>query len=165
MRCQDFERLTLESGERELLRKERTALDEHLESCSKCARFKEFWESLQKAGLGKSPCPEFSAGLAERTRLRCRSEMDVLSRRPGIPESGSRPQAAPWPVLAALLVLTGLTVIFFIPAVGTFFKTQKVTIETVLVFFLVLQNAVMLLFAPVLLRRDGLSPIDIRFSE
>jgi anti-sigma factor RsiW len=165
MRCRDFERLIIDSKERELLREERIALEKHLEGCAACARFRTFWEGFQKAGLRQSPGPELSSELSEKTRLRCRAELDSPAARPSARESGARPAAPPWPILAALLVLTGLTVIFLVPGVEAFFKTQKVTVETVLAFFLFLQNAVMLLFTPVLLRRGRLSPMDIRFSE
>ena len=153
MRCQDFERLMLEAKEREPLREERIALEKHLEDCPACARFGAFWEGLQKTGLGNLPRIELSAEFSEKTRLRCRAELDSLAFRPGTLKPERRPGAPPWPILAALLVLTGLTVIFLIPSVEAFFKTQRVTVEAILVFVVVLQNAMMLLFAPVLLRR------------
>jgi anti-sigma factor RsiW len=152
----------LESGERALLPEEGLALEKHLEGCSACARFGTFWEGLRKAGLRGNPGMELGAAAAERTRLRCHSEIDFQGLRSASPGVERRPSSAPRAIIAALLVLTGLTVVFLIPAVEAFFKTQEVTVEAVLVLVLLLQNAVMLLFSPVLLRRGRFSPFGIQ---
>jgi anti-sigma factor RsiW len=154
----------LETSERELLREERLALEEHLEGCSACARFRTFWEDLQ-SGLRQGIGPELGAELSEKIRLRCHVELDSLSRSRAVRDSDRRPAAVPWPILAALLILTGLTLSFLIPAIEEFRQDQKVTVETVLVFIVVLQNALMLFFAPVLLRRGRFSPFDFRHSQ
>ena len=154
----------LESREKELLREDRLALEDHLEGCSACARFRVFCEDLQ-GGLRKGPGPELSAQLSEKTRLRCHTELDSLSRSRAVQDPERRPAAVPWPILAALLLLTGLTIIFLIPAIEEFRQAQKVTVETILVFMIVLQNALMLFFAPVLLRRGRFSPFDFRRSQ
>jgi hypothetical protein len=164
MRCQYFERLMLESKERELLREERLALEEHLKSCAQCAAFRGFQGDL-KSCLRDAARPPLPAELSDNVRLRCHAELDSLSPVRAGQDSERRPAAVPWPILAALLILTGLTIVFLIPAIEEFHQAQKVTIETVLVFMVVLQNALMLFFAPVLMRRGRLSSFDFRRSE
>jgi hypothetical protein len=164
MRCPDFEHLMLESKERELLREERAALEKHLESCAQCAAFRDFWKDL-RSGLPEAAGPALRAGLSESVRLRCHAELDSLSSARAGEEAEKRPAAAPWPILAALLLLTGLTMAFLIPTIEKFSQAQKVTIEMVLVVMVVLQNALMLLFAPVLLRRGRFAAFDFERSQ
>jgi DNA-directed RNA polymerase specialized sigma24 family protein len=64
---------------------------------------------------------------------------------------------SPWPIWAALAVLTGLTLCFLIPGLAGFRQSQKLTLETALVLLVILQNALMLFFAPLLMRRGRLS--------
>jgi anti-sigma factor RsiW len=154
----------LESRERELLREERLALEEHLESCPGCAAFRSFWRDL-KSFFQEATGPALPAELSNNVRLRCHAELDSLSRRRAVRDPERRMVAAPWPILSALLILTGLTAIFLIPAIEEFRQAQKVTLETVLVFMVVLQNALMLFFAPVLMRRGRFSPFDFRRSQ
>jgi len=164
MRCQDFERLMLESRDRDLLREERLALEEHLESCPGCTSFRSFWGDL-KSCLREATGPALPAEVSENVRLRCHAEIESLSRPLAARDSGRGPASIPGPILAALLVLTGLTAIFLIPAIEEFRQAQKVTVETVLVFMVVLQNALMLFFAPVLMRRSRFSSFDFRRSQ
>src|SRR4030042_3764231 len=106
MRCQDFERLMLESSRRELLREERFALEEHLESCPDCAAFRSFWGGLRSC-LREATGPALSIALSDSVRLRCRAELDSLARSRSRRDFGKRATPVPWPVLAALLVPTG----------------------------------------------------------
>lgn len=164
MRCQDFERLMLELGERELLREERLALDEHLETCPGCAAFRSFRGDIRRY-LQEAAGPALSDELSDSVRLRCRAELDSLSRTPAGQDSGRRPAAVPWPIWAALLVLTGLTVLFLIPGLEEFRQSQELTLGTVLVLLVILQNALMLLCAPLLMRRGRLSRYRFRQSS
>jgi len=163
MQCQDLERLMLESGERELLREERRAVDEHLETCPDCAAFRGFWGGLRSC-LREAAGPTLSVELADNVRLRCHAELDSLSRGRAGRGFGRRPAAVPWPILAALLVLTGLTIVFLIPGLEEFRQSQKLTLGTALVLLVILQNALMLVAAPLLMRRGRLSQIRFRQS-
>jgi anti-sigma factor RsiW len=161
MRCQDFERLMLESDERELLREERLALEEHLEACPGCAAFRTFRESL-RGRLREAAGPALSDELSASVRLRCLAELDSLSRSRAGRRSGRRAAPVPWPIWAALLVLTGLTVLFLIPGLDEFRQSQKPTLGAVLAVLVIFQNAVMLLCTPLLMRRGRLSQIRFR---
>jgi hypothetical protein len=154
----------LESSERELLREERLTLEEHLEACSDCAAFLSFRGGLRSC-LREASGPELTSDLSDQVRLRCRAELDSLSRARAGRDSGTPPAAVPWPILAALVVLTGLTLTFLIPGLEEFRQSQKLTLGMVLVLLVILQNALMLFFAPLLMRRGRLSRFHFYESQ
>jgi len=156
MRCQDFERLILEARERELLREELLALEAHLKSCAGCAAFQEFLEKI-KSSLREPVSPELPSELAEKVRLRCRAEFASQSRAEAGYEVGRRLAKVPWPIWAAVFILTGLTLLFLIPGLEQIRQSQKLAPGTAAVVAIILQNAVMLLAAPLLMRRGRLS--------
>jgi Putative zinc-finger len=161
MRCQDFERLILESDERELLLEERLALEAHLETCSGCSAFQTFRASLRRQ-LREASGPALSDELSDSIRVRCLAELDSLSRARAGRNSGRPPAGVPWPIWGALLVLTGLTVLFLIPGLEEFRQSQKLTLGTIIALLVILQNAVMLMCTPLLMRRGRLSQIRFR---
>lgn len=144
MRCQDVERLMLEKSERERSLEERRVLEAHLEGCPDCAAFRDFREGLWVA-REKAPVPELDADQAENVRLRCHAE---LAQKSSIPLAG-----VPWSIWAAFGILTVITLGFFIPQTLDFFSTKEFTPAMVLLLAILLQNAVMLFFAPVVIRR------------
>jgi hypothetical protein len=153
----------LESGERELLREEQRALEEHLETCPDCAAFRGFRGDLRSC-LREATGPALSSEFSDSVRLRCHAELETAlpaSQKPA-PLHGSA--GVPWPIWAALLVLTGLTIVFLIPGLEEFRQSQKLTLGTALVLLIILQNALMLFAAPLLMRRGRLSQIRFRQS-
>jgi anti-sigma factor RsiW len=150
MRCQDVERLILET--RELDGRERAAVEAHQAQCSKCASFGAFWQGLH-AGFGKAPAAKLPADLAERVRLAAHAKILV---RPGGRAARARKEtrpAVPGFIWAAFAAITVLTLGFLIPGVQDFVENQKLTLGTALVLILLLQNTLTLLLAPVVLRR------------
>jgi anti-sigma factor RsiW len=146
MRCQDVERLMIETTEEERSSEQRPALESHLETCPACSAFRDFRNTLRSA-LENTTAPDLDADLAERVRLRCHA---------GLAQESSRKQAGvPWSIWAAFGVLTVITLGFFIPQITEFFATREFTAEIGLLLFIILQNAVMLFFAPIIMRRQG----------
>ncbi|MGB7295782.1 MAG: zf-HC2 domain-containing protein [Candidatus Aminicenantales bacterium] len=133
----------LETSEREWSLEERRVLEAHLKTCPECAAFRDFWESV-RAARGKASTSELSAELAEKVRLRCHAELGR--------KSPSRPAGVPWPIWTAFGVLTVITIGFFIPQIQEFFTTREFTPSVGLLLIVILQNAVMLFFAPVVMR-------------
>lgn len=162
MRCQDFERLILESSQRELLPEERLALEEHLERCPDCASFRGFWGDL-RSRLREATGPTLSAQLSDNVRLRCRAELELKLRSHRKPALSKGPAEVPWPIWAALFVLTGLTLCFLIPGLEEFRQSQELTLGAVLALVVILQNALMLFASPLLMRRGRLS--QFRFKQ
>jgi hypothetical protein len=145
MRCQDFERLMLEKSEREWSLEERRVLEAHLENCPVCAAFRDFRANL-RSSWQKAPAANPDAELVEKVRRRCYAEL--LQKSPG------RPPRVPWSIWAAFGILTVITLGFFIPQIQEFFTTKEFTPAMGYLSAILLQNAVMLFFAPVIMRRQ-----------
>jgi len=144
MRCQDFERLILEAEEKELGRDERLLIDEHLILCPECAAFRDFSQKI-RFSLRSPAVLSLPSELDNRTRLVCHAKL------------GKKTADVPWMIWVGFAGLTLLTVIFFIPRIDEFWQNQKITLEMALGLVLLIQNALMLFFAPVVVRRQGLS--------
>jgi anti-sigma factor RsiW len=164
MRCQDIERLILDADERELSQEERRSIEQHLDQCAACGSFRDLWEDLQ-ASFQKAPAPGLPSGLEERVRLACHEELSSRLQRRTRRARSTTSAAVPWPIWAALAVLTVLTAVFLVPGIEEFLQNQKATLEAVLVLGLILQNALMLFFAPVIIRRRRVSRAGLGESE
>ena len=152
MRCQDAQRLMLDIPEGTLSADTLSALEEHVRRCPKCAGLRADLEEI-RTGLENHPLPEPPADLIERTRAVCLAELraneDARETNPG----KTRVAAPPKFIWAALAVLTVLTLIFVVPRIEDIKFDEMLTFETVLTFSLLIQNAVMLFFAPILIRK------------
>lgn len=141
--CRDIERLLLERGVRELDPGERALVETHIFSCGRCRGFAADRE-LIRAEIGAVAWPALPEGLDRRTRRLARTEA-----------SDPRPAAIPAWLLVALAVVTIVT------GIGLAAALADVTPETTMAelppaawaaVFIVIQNALTLLFAPVVLR-------------
>jgi len=135
---------------------ERDVLEAHVTQCVSCARFREDLRKIRN-GLSSLPGPEPPAELAETTRALCYAAMGPsgMTKSKFIPKARSRsiPKII-WAALFALVVLTGLLIISLLPG----FNAQgPLSLKTVLAITLVVQNAAMLFFMPVLIHRFRLS--------
>jgi hypothetical protein len=153
MRCQDIERLMLESSEKEWTLEEKRTLEAHLESCPDCAAFRDFREDLRVA-REKAPAPELDAELVEKVRRRCHAEL--------VQKSSGRPAGVPLSIWVAFGILTVITLGFFIPQIQEFFATKEFTPAMGFLLAILLQNAVMLFFAPIIMRRHRIDQNDCR---
>jgi predicted anti-sigma-YlaC factor YlaD len=141
--CSDVERLILESEGRKLGPGEQALVERHLGSCGRCRGFAADREIIREsaAALG---WPVLPAGLDRRARQLVR---DNAAER--------RPTTVPAWLLAALAIVTIVT------GIGLAVSLADVTPETRLAdlspaglaaVFIIIQNALTLLFAPVVVR-------------
>ena len=142
-RCRAIERLMLEAEDRALTGAERCLVEEHTRACARCRDFASD-RAIIRGGLGAASWPEPPDDLVGRTRR--------LLHQAGA-ERG--PVAPPAWVLAALALVTIATGIWAAVSLA------NVTADTTLAdlpmaaraaVFVIVQNAVTLLFAPVVLR-------------
>jgi anti-sigma factor RsiW len=149
MRCQDVERLIPAS--RELSSEERAAVEAHLASCARCSSLHEFWPELQ-AGVRLAGAPQLPSDLAERVRRAGHAEiLSRLAERPG-PSRAEERATVPGFIWAAFAAITVLTLAFLLPGLEEFQQSERLTLGTGLGLLLLLQNALTLLFAPVVMR-------------
>ncbi len=161
MRCKDIERLIIDSSDEDLSSEELSAIEKHIVHCALCARFRDDLEKI-RMGVKTMPQPVLPPDLAQKTRLRCQAE---ISRRPAAASKIARlipSDPIPKYVWAALLPLILLTVFVLAPALKEIRLDQTLTFASVVAFTIIIQNAVMLLFAPILIRRHRWKKQDIR---
>lgn len=144
MRCKNVERHLVENPA-----EVPEDIREHIAGCPRCARFHEDLSLLRTRIQGlHRPVPPIS--LRERTRSHCLSLLATRSDpESGLHRSAGTPIPTPiWIALAALIVLTGLVML---PGLGELFNRSG-SLLSAAVLALLLQNAGMLVLAPILLR-------------
>lgn len=152
MRCKDIERLIIDSSDEDLSSEELDGIEQHVAHCAHCVRFQDDLEKIRmcvKTILQPTPPPD----LVHKTGVICHAE---ISSKPGeaagiTSQAPSRPMPKyVWPVLLLLILLTAFVMA---PALKNIRFDQPLTFESVAVLILVIQNAVMLFFAPILIRK------------
>lgn len=151
MRCQDIERLIIRGSETELSLEEARAIEGHVSSCAKCARFQEDLEGIRLC-LRNSTKPVLSDELSQRTQEICYAEMRSLAatRRPIRRVCNHSIPKFVWAAIGSLIIITG---ILSLPLIRDIELEQSFSFPAVVVLFLIVQNAAMLLFAPVIFRK------------
>ncbi|HDT13930.1 MAG TPA: zf-HC2 domain-containing protein [Candidatus Aminicenantes bacterium] len=142
-RCRDIERLMLEAEQRALTGAERRLVEEHTRACANCRDFASDRATI-RAGLGTANWPEPPDDLVRRTRRLMR-------------QAGAAKGPAPLPAW----VLVALAMVAIATGIWAAVSLADVTADTTLAdlplaaraaVFVIVQNAVTLLFAPVVLR-------------
>ncbi len=152
MRCKDIEHLIIESSDEDLSLEELSTIEKHIARCALCARFQDDLEKI-RMGVKTIPQPILPPDLAQNTRRRCQAE---ISRRPAAAKKIARlipSDSVPKYVWAALLPLILLTVLVIAPTLKEIRLDQTLTFASAAALTIIIQNAVMLLFAPILIRR------------
>ena len=152
MRCKDIERLIIDSSDEDLSQEELTAIEKHVARCASCARFRDDLEKI-RMGVKVMPQPIVPPDLAQKTRLRIQTEMGREPAAATKIEQLTPSEPIPKYVWVALIPLIFLTLILIIPAFKEIRLDQTLTFTSVVAFTIIIQNAVMLLFAPILIRR------------
>ncbi len=151
MRCKDIERLIIDASAGGLSQEEIRAIEDHISSCVKCARLQEEWEGIRVC-LRNSSKPILPDDLIQKTRELCYEEMRSLSATQK-KERRIRNHSIPkliWAAIASLIVLTGF---LLLPLLRDLELEQTFSFPAVVVLFLLIQNAAMLFFTPVILRK------------
>ena len=161
MRCKDIERLIIDSSEEDLSQEELTAIETHVARCALCARFQEDLEKI-RMGIKVMPQPVIPPDLAQKTRLRIHTEMGREPAAATKIDQLTPSEPIPKYVWVALLPLIILTVILIVPIFKEIRLDQTLTFASVVALTIIIQNAVMLLFAPILIRRRHRKKQDIR---
>ena len=143
VRCRDVERLIIEGEDRELSREERSFVADHLRGCVRCRGF-EADRAVIREEIAAVRWPALPDALVRRTRLM------LLESGPG-----ARAAAVPGWVLIAMAVVavaTGLWLAVSLADVTPDMTLADLPIAGLAAVFIIVQNALMLLLAPVVLR-------------
>jgi len=152
MKCKDIERLVIDFKEDELSYEELSAVKEHVERCSECASLRDDWRKI-RVYLERRRRPVLSEELARRTQSACQVELSSipLSKEKTIGRNHlwSIPKAV-WGALFSLVVLTAILIFVLLE---DFNLKLPLSPQAVVVLTLTIQNAGMLFFAPILIRK------------
>jgi anti-sigma factor RsiW len=152
MQCKDIERLIIVSSEEELSPEESKVMEQHLEHCAHCARLRDELEKI-RLGIATMPKPVLPPDIAQKTWQRCLDEMRLqpAPTKRVFSRIGSYP--IPKYVWAALVPLIIFTVLLIAPVIKEIRLDESLTFESAAALALLIQNAAMLFFAPILIRR------------
>ncbi len=161
MRCKDIERLIIDSSDRDLSQEELSTIEKHVARCALCVRFQDDFEKI-RMGVKTIPQPILPPDLAQKTRRRCQAE---ISQQPVAATKIAKlipSDPIPKYVWAVLLPLILLTVFVLAPTLKVVRLYQTLTFASAAALTIIIQNAVMLLFAPILIRRRRWKKQNIR---
>jgi len=152
MKCKDIERLVIESSEDELSAEDLSRIKQHILHCSKCAQLEDDLKKI-RIFLKKTVTPTPPVELVRQTQLICHAEIKAFKAGVNKISGLSSSRLIPKYMWAALITLITLTVILFSPLLTEFNLERPLSFQAVVVLFLMIQNAGMLFFAPVLIRK------------
>lgn len=161
MRCKDIEHLIIDLSEKDLSPEELSALEQHIANCTHCARFQDDLNKIRMC-IKTIPLLHPSPDLVKKTRMRCYAE--ISPQNATTTEIAPQTSSDPIPILlwAALFSLILLTVIVVVPALKDIILNKPLSFPSAAVLTLMIQNAVMLVFAPILLRKLRWKKQDLR---
>lgn len=152
MRCKNIECLIIDSSEKELSPREKLSIEKHTLDCEACSHFQDDWEKIRLSSK-KIRIPVLPAELEKKTRLICQAETSANLKKQKRFSPHLRSGAVSKPLWAALIILIGLTMIFLFPLAKDFRLDQTMSFQTVIALTLILQNAAMLIFSPIVIRK------------
>jgi len=142
--CRDVERLTLMGEDRELAAGERRLVDDHRRDCGRCRAFAADRVAI-RAEAAALDWPEPPDALVRKTRQMFRESA-----------AGAGPAPLPaWVLVAMALVAvaTGLWLAISLAGVTPDMTLADLSLAGLAAVLIIIQNALMLLFAPVVLRK------------
>jgi anti-sigma factor RsiW len=152
MRCQDIERLIIDYSERNLSQEELGAIEEHLAQCAACTCFEKDFKNI-RTSLQKMSPPTPPEELERRIRDMCHDELSSRLAAEKQRVSLTHPSPVPWIIWAALVSLIGVTAFLLVSLFKNIGLNQPLSFGGAFVIAVILQNAVMLFFTPVIIRK------------
>lgn len=151
MQCKEYEYLIIESSERDLTAEEQLKLKKHCSLCENCSRLKENIEEI-RFSLKQSDPPELPSSLDKKTQQLCNDE---INRKKLLLQHKQRSFWAPVPgyIWAAFILLTIMTSFLLFPELKNLNSDKPLSLWTIFMLTIILQNAVMLFLSPVIIRR------------
>jgi hypothetical protein len=142
----------VDASEGGLGQEEIKVIEDHTSACEKCARLYEELESIRVC-LKNSTKPVLPDALVQKTQELCYEEMESLRSAPEKSERRIKNQSIPkliWAAIISFIVITGF---LLLPLIRDIELEQTFSFPAVVVLFLIIQNAAMLFFTPVILRK------------
>ena len=151
MKCKQAEKLIIELSQTWLDPAIKAELDAHVFDCPKCSSFREKFHTIHR-GIDEIKHPDPSIVLLDRTIALCHDELieqdEIYVVEKYHPEAIQIPKFV-WYAFGMLLILT---VAWAVPVLKEVLKSQTITRQGIMVVTVIIQNLMMLIFSPVLLR-------------
>ncbi|MCJ7580577.1 MAG: hypothetical protein MUP98_08590 [Candidatus Aminicenantes bacterium] len=154
MKCKDIEHLVIASSGGLSDSKQLDVVRSHVELCDKCLHLKEDVESLRSL-LNRRVEPVLPEDLDKKTYQLCKSEIHSLQKNSQRVNFRQHMQAIPIymkVVFIALLVIMSIWFFFLFEDFGSG-GGESLSMAMIFGLFLIIQNAMMLLFSPLLISR------------
>jgi len=165
MKCKDIERIVIASSGRLPDSKQLNEIRLHLEHCSRCLRLKEDMESLRSL-LKRRAEPNLPEDLDKKTYQKCLSKIHSLQNNKKKVNLQQQLQSIPIHMKVVFISLLVLTVIWIFPFFQDFgLVGETLSVSTIFGLFWIIQNAMMLLFTPLLIRRFRSNKINTQFFQ
>lgn len=165
MKCKDIKRKIIELSGRLQDSKQLDAIHSHVEHCSKCLHLKEDVESLRSL-LQRRAEPNLPEYLDKKTYQMCKSEIQSFQKNRQRADFQQHMQFIPIHmkvVFISLLVVMGIWLFSIFEDFG--FGGESFSMPTIFGLFLIIQNVMMLLFAPLLIRRFRSKKLNTQFVQ
>ncbi len=166
MKCKDIERLVIASSDKLPDSKQLHVIHLHVEHCSKCSLLRDDMENLRGL-LQQRPNLVLPEDLDKRTYQKCQSEIQSLQKNTQKVKFRQQMQSIPIHMKIAFIILLVVMVIWFF----SFFEEigsgggESLSMPAIFGLFLIIQNAMMLLFAPLLIRRFRTKKLNTQFIQ
>ncbi len=150
MRCKKYRLWIIAATEGDLPHEARHALEEHLKSCAVCVGFKRDLAALRQH-LSTLPEPEISGLVEAETRAICHAALRLGRARSAALSTHWRRLPIPrlvWAAIPVLAILTAAVMAFGLRELAD----ESASLLSAAVLTMVLQNAAMLVFSPILLK-------------
>jgi len=147
MKCQDVEHILIETGQKGSGPEERSQIEEHLQDCPRCASLKDDLDTIRGA-LTHIPSASLPEELDTKTSHLCRERLGQIQKHKK--ERHAAPPLAIWILFAFLLSLTAYLTI---PLFKNLESEQSLSVQMIVILAIMIQNVVMLFFAPVLFKK------------
>jgi len=154
MKCKDIEGLIIASSGGLVDSKQLNAIYLHVEHCNRCLRLREDIESIRGL-LQQRPNPVLPEDLDKKTYQKCQSEIQSLQKNTQRINFRHHMQSIPIHMKVAFISFLVVMVIWMFSFFEDFGSGggESLSMPTIFGLFLIIQNAMMLLFAPLLIRR------------
>jgi hypothetical protein len=141
MKCKIYQEMLVSTGS--LTVKEQDMLMQHIAECPKCADFQKGITLIQE-GLAGIDSPSLPKELDLKTRFLCFSQVEKKKVRFKVP--------IPKLIWTGLGIISIITMIWFFQSMQNF-NLEEMNAQTWIVITIIFQNAMMLILAPVLIRK------------
>ncbi len=151
MKCRECQKLLVQSTREHLSSEMESRLSEHLSQCSECATLEADMETI-RTGIKHGAITEPSKKLEEETRLLCYERLAGMKKHSIVKRPSSSILTTPRFVWAILISLVILSLFWIIPTLKDFQFEEPMNFKTSAALAFLIQNSLMLIFSPLLLR-------------